>query len=123
MVLLGAPLGARTGGLRGGRSGTMPTPEGTGWGRQRLRVGLRRAVIHLPRTQGDALVIRAEHRQEINQEGEEGPQEASYGRYERWVTLPPGTDRDKVEARYRNGVLEVRVPKTPEALGRKVEVK
>ncbi len=73
--------------------------------------------------QGDALVIRAEHRQEVKQEGEEGQQGASYGRYERWVTLPPGTDRDKVEARYRNGVLEVRLPKTPEALGRKVEVK
>lgn len=64
------------------------------------------------RAQGNALVIRAEHWQE-----------ASYGRYERWVTLPPGTDREKVEARYRNGVLEVRVPKTPEALGRKIEVK
>jgi HSP20 family protein len=67
---------------------------------------------------GDVLHIRAERRQE----GKEGGT-SRYGVFERWVTLPPGTDRDKVEARYRNGVLEVHLPRTPDALGRKIEVK
>jgi HSP20 family protein len=38
------------------------------------------------------------------------------------VTLPVGIDRDKVEAKYHNGVLTVRLPKTAEAKGRRVLV-
>jgi len=65
---------------------------------------------------GDTLHIRAERKSEDKGNG-------TYGRLERWVTLPPGTERDKVEASYRNGVLEVRLPRAPEALGRRIEVK
>jgi len=39
------------------------------------------------------------------------------------VTLPTEIDKDKVEAKYHNGVLTVRLPKTPEAKGRRVPVK
>jgi len=39
------------------------------------------------------------------------------------VTVPPGIDKDKVEARYHNGVLTITLPKTPEAKGRRVAVK
>jgi len=39
------------------------------------------------------------------------------------VTLPTGIDREKVEAKYHNGVLTVRLPKTPEGKGRRVPVK
>jgi HSP20 family protein len=39
------------------------------------------------------------------------------------VTLPAGIDKDKVEARYHNGVLTITLPKTPEAKGRRVPVK
>jgi HSP20 family protein len=69
---------------------------------------------------GDQLFIRAEHKEEAKEEEEHARR---YGVYERWLTLPAGLDADKVEARYRNGVLEVHLPKTPEALGRKIEVK
>ena len=34
-----------------------------------------------------------------------------------------GVEPEKVEARYRNGVLEVHVPRTPEAQPRRIEVK
>lgn len=70
---------------------------------------------------GEQLYIRAEHKEEAK----EGEKIASsrHGVFERWLTLPSGLDADKVEARYRNGVLEVRLPKTPEALARKIEVK
>src|SRR5436309_1296071 len=50
---------------------------------------------------GDLLHVRAEQKQEGKEEG------GRYRRYERTVTLPTGVDRDKVEARYRNGVLEL----------------
>jgi len=39
------------------------------------------------------------------------------------VTVPPGIDKDKVEARYHNGVLTITLPKTAEAKGRRVAVK
>src|SRR6516225_1955511 len=38
-------------------------------------------------------------------------------------TLPPGIDRDKVEAKYHNGVLTVTLPKTIEGKARLVPVK
>ena len=66
----------------------------------------------IARFAGLPLAIRAEHKEESGDGGQGGPAGRRYGRLERWVTLPGGTDRDKVEARYRNGVLEVRLPKT-----------
>lgn len=39
------------------------------------------------------------------------------------VTLPTGIDRDKVEAKYHNGVLTVTFPKTAEGKARRVLVK
>jgi HSP20 family protein len=73
---------------------------------------------------GDVLHIQAHTGQEVPEGEKEGrPARQRYGHFERRVTLPAGTDVDKVEARYRNGVLEVRLPKTPEALGRRIEVK
>jgi HSP20 family molecular chaperone IbpA len=41
----------------------------------------------------------------------------------RVVTLPAGIEPEKVEAVLRNGILEVRVPRKPEAVGRRIEVK
>lgn len=42
--------------------------------------------------------------------------ERSYGAFYRTIPLPPGLDTDKAEATFRNGVLEIRLPKTREAL-------
>ncbi len=39
------------------------------------------------------------------------------------VSLPAGIDRDKVEAKYRNGVLTVTLPRTPEGKAKKIAVK
>jgi HSP20 family protein len=39
------------------------------------------------------------------------------------VTLPPGIDKDKVDAQYRNGMLTVTMPKTTVGKGKKVPVK
>jgi len=68
---------------------------------------------------GDRLTVEAE-RQE--------PAAKPEGRVERararqMLTLPPGIVMDKTEATYRNGVLEVRFPRAPEAVGRRIEVK
>jgi HSP20 family molecular chaperone IbpA len=41
----------------------------------------------------------------------------------RIITLPAALELEKVEAVYRNGMLEVHVPREPEAVGRRIEVK
>jgi HSP20 family protein len=70
---------------------------------------------------GDVLTIRAGHKEEKGKEGEPEA-ERRYFRVGRTVTLPPGIDPEKVAAFYRNGVLEVHLPRKPEALGRRIEV-
>ena len=51
--------------------------------------------------------------------------ERSYGAIWRTIPLPPGVDGEKAEANFRNGVLTVRLPQTPEAKARvkRIEVK
>jgi HSP20 family protein len=70
---------------------------------------------------GNVLHIRAE--QKFEKKEKVGYAERRYATFERLVTLPEYIDRNKAEASYRNGVLEVRVPKTAEAQGKRIEVK
>jgi hypothetical protein len=64
----------------------------------------------------DAVVIRGETRREDDRhEGNVHRTERSYGRFERQIPLPPGVKPDEVQANFRNGVLELRIPKSEEA--------
>lgn len=45
------------------------------------------------------------------------------GAFTRSVMLPPGLEPEKMKAIFRNGVLEVHVPKTKEAKAKKIEIK
>ncbi len=49
--------------------------------------------------------------------------ERSYGAFERAFTLPERADGSKVSADYKDGVLKVHLPKTPEAKPKAIEVK
>jgi HSP20 family protein len=70
---------------------------------------------------GDALMLRAEHKHEKKEK--EKAYEYAERKYERYVTLPAPVATEKVEAVYRNGVLEVHLPKTEEATAFRVTVK
>ncbi|MBF0148035.1 MAG: Hsp20/alpha crystallin family protein [Magnetococcales bacterium] len=48
--------------------------------------------------------------------------ERAYGRFSRSFQLPNTTDADKISASYRNGVLEVTLPKLEEAKPRSIQV-
>jgi HSP20 family protein len=49
--------------------------------------------------------------------------EVAYGAFQRSVMLPEGVDAAQVEAKYANGMLEVRVPAPRAATPRMIEVK
>jgi len=73
---------------------------------------------------GNALTIQAEHKQEAEEkQGEVRTWERHYGRFQRSIPLSAAVDPDKVEAQYRNGVLELRLPRTEEARRKRIEVK
>jgi HSP20 family protein len=72
---------------------------------------------------GDTLTIRGERRQESEKkDGSTHRTERIYGSFERTFRLGTPVRNDKVKAQYRDGVLEVRVPKAEEAKLREVEV-
>ena len=66
----------------------------------------------------DVLTVRGERKA-----SHESPtyREVSYGRFERRLRVPDGTDAAKVTAKYTNGVLEIAVP-LPKPVSRKVNV-
>jgi HSP20 family protein len=70
---------------------------------------------------GNQLTIHAERKHEGK--GTDDGYNYSERRLHRSLTLPAGVDADKVEASYRNGVLELHFPKSPEAQGKRITVK
>lgn len=44
------------------------------------------------------------------------------GSFSRTMALPPSIDPDKIKATFKNGVLEVHVPKSPQAIGKSIEI-
>jgi HSP20 family protein len=65
---------------------------------------------------GEILTVKGEKKVERQQE-KKGYylSERSYGAIFRTIPLPPGVDGEKAEASFKNGVLTVRLPQTPEA--------
>ena len=49
--------------------------------------------------------------------------ERSFGRFSRSLTLPDGVDPDRIEASFKHGVLEVRIPKPAERQPRRIQIK
>jgi HSP20 family protein len=71
----------------------------------------------------DVLTIsgKFEHKQEEKEE-QYLRRELSYGEFHRSLRLPPTLDVDKASARFENGVLELRLPKRPEARARSLKI-
>ena len=68
--------------------------------------------------EGNLLSIRGERKAE---QEKADYREVYYGRFERHVRVPNGTEPEKISAKYVNGVLEVTVP-LPKPVTRKVPV-
>lgn len=65
----------------------------------------------------DRLTLEAEHKEM------EEKKERAVAHVKRVLSLPPDVETEKAEALYRNGILEVRLPRKAEAVGRRLEVK
>lgn len=74
--------------------------------------------------QGNMLTISGE--QEQTKEEEEADylqREFSFERFERSVTLPEGVEVGKLNAEYKNGIVEITAPLSETALPRRIEIK
>ena len=72
---------------------------------------------------GDTLVIRGERKNEQrSRESTPLRMERSYGMFERSFTLGAPVRSDQVKATYRDGVLEIHVPKAEEARLREIDI-
>ena len=71
-----------------------------------------------------SVTVKGEHRQEKKEEqGEFFRSEISSGSFSRTVALPSDIDADKAAATFKNGILELTLPRLNKASRRKVEVK
>jgi len=74
--------------------------------------------------QENLLTIKGEKRQERDEKDERYHRvERNYGAFTRGVRLPVTVDGSKVDARFKNGLLTVTLPKTPAAKGTAIPVK
>jgi HSP20 family protein len=74
-------------------------------------------------TGGNQFTIKGERKQQVLDKGVWHRQERNHGSFTRVLTLPVNVDADKVDARFENGVLLVRLAKHESAKPRKITVK
>jgi HSP20 family protein len=76
--------------------------------------------------ENDALIISGEKKNDVEEKGKNYHRvERSYGSFQRAIPLVSDIQTDKVEASFRNGVLNITLPKTPAAAKQthKIEIK
>jgi HSP20 family protein len=82
--------------------------------------GLKKEEIEIS-LHGDTLALSGERkREESSRQGL--LTERFYGKYQRSLTLPTAVDPDKVKAIYKDGLLQVVLPKAEEAKPKQIEV-
>jgi len=73
--------------------------------------------------EGGVLTIRGERKFEEEKEGRNFHRlERSYGTFVRSFTLPNNVDRENIHASFKNGLLEIELPKREEARPRQIKI-
>jgi|ERR1043166_226442 HSP20 family protein len=76
------------------------------------------------RVEGNLLTIRGEKKQESEEKRRDYHYvERQYGMFHRSIQLPSSVDDSKTDARYKDGVLTITMPKRPDAKAKKVSVR
>lgn len=85
--------------------------------------GLERDQIDV-RCEENVLTVSGERKLDRQEDTRKGHYvERFHGKFTRSVTLPKNIDANKIDATYRNGVLEIIVPKAEEMKPRQIEIK
>lgn len=70
------------------------------------------------------LIVQAERKQSFERkDGDSVRTEKHYGLYSRTLDLPLNIDEGRIEADYKNGVLEINVPKAEKAKAKSISIK
>jgi HSP20 family protein len=69
---------------------------------------------------GNHLVVKAEHKQTEN--GKNGKSQR-WGQFQTTVPLPEGVQQEEIDAQYKNGVLELKIPKGQQSQAKRITVK
>jgi HSP20 family protein len=85
--------------------------------------GLDPKGIEIHVTGGNQLTLKGERKPDVPEKGVVHRQERGFGSFVRVLTLPLHVDADRVDARFENGVLLVKLPKHEAAKPRKIAVK
>jgi len=48
--------------------------------------------------------------------------ERAYGNYSRTISLPTEVDKEKIKAKFKNGILEITIPKKPEVKPKEITI-
>jgi len=71
----------------------------------------------------NTLIISGERKsEEERKDGEFYRSERFYGRFHRSIPLPYAVDTDKIQAQYRDGILNITLPKAEHAKAKQIEV-
>ena len=74
--------------------------------------------------ENNTLILRGERKRESDFNQKDAYRlERSFGVFTRSFTLPKTVDASRIDASYRNGVFDVRLPKAEEAKPRQIEIK
>ena len=72
----------------------------------------------------DMLTVTGEKKQETGEQGKNYHfMERAYGRFSRSIPLPTAVNPDRVEARYKDGILTITMGKSGAAKSKRIEVK
>jgi HSP20 family protein len=83
--------------------------------------GLKKEEIEIS-LEGDTLTISGQRTAEQRQSDQSFRRERFFGRFQRSLTLPSVVDAEKVKATYKDGILEVVLPKAEESKPKQIEV-
>ena len=84
--------------------------------------GVEKDDIHISLTE-NTITIKGETKKEKETKEEDYYySERSYGSFARTLSLPEKVQTDKVKANFKNGILEIHLPKSPEAKTKEIKV-
>ena len=73
--------------------------------------------------QDDTLILKGERVKDYEEEKQHGHYvERIYGKFQRVIELPTPVETDKIKASYKDGVLDVVIPKKPEVKPHQIKV-